>query len=150
MKKVHFTIMAFLGIVVLACAAEVPESKVPSVVKNALMTKYPDATDIEWEYKRQLYEVEFEVANTDYEAWIDSTGTLLKVEKDIAANEVPALVRKKIEEQFKNQTIDDAEEIIVQGKTYYRVELEGGLGDHKVVYDDKGNPQNSGVLYTYN
>lgn len=145
-----FTVLAFLAVVIIACANEIPNNEVPSVVKNTLMVKYPEATDVEWEFKRHLYEVEFEVGNTDYEAWIDTTGTLLKVVKDISAAEVPQKIRTAVATDFKNQVIDDAEEIDIKAKKYYRLELEGTLGDHKVVYNSKGEREDSSVLYTLN
>ena len=150
MKKVQITILALFGVGVFACANEIPSNQIPSVVKNALMSKYPDATDIEWEMKKQLYEVEFEIGEADYDAWIDSTGTILKVVKDISLTEIPVAIQKSIALEFKQQTIDDAEEILIKENKYYRIELEGALGDHKVVYNSDGKLENSAVLFKYN
>lgn len=80
--KSNLVLAVALGVVTLsACSQEIPQSEVPSVVLNTFNLEFENATDVEWDKKGSIYEVEFEIDNQDHEALVEETGTLAKYKK---------------------------------------------------------------------
>ena len=122
---------------------DIPASKVPSVVKNAFEQQYADAVDVEWEKRKDNFEVDFEIANVDYAVLYNPEGQFLMAKKDIAETELPAPVAEKIALDHPDHYIDDVETIEVNGRVLYQVELEGSVRDRKVVYTADGQEETS-------
>lgn len=63
-----------------------PESDVPAVVKTSFSSKYPGASDVEWEKKTEnnttVYEVEFKQNSKETEATFDMNGTFISEKND--------------------------------------------------------------------
>ena len=130
-----------------SCSQDIPNSKVPSVVLNAVQAKYGSANKIEWEKKNNLYEAEFKMDSVEYAVYIDSTGKLVLHKIDIKENELPAAVSSIIRTEYIGYKIDDAEKIEKDGITYYEVELEGkGKKDLKLNFSADGK-LNQGMSY---
>jgi|SRR5690606_7099479 len=117
---------------------DIPASKVPSVVKNAFEQQYANAVDVEWEKRKDNFEVDFEVANVDYSARYNSQGQLLMTKQDIPETELPAAVAEKIAQDYPDYYIDDVDRVEVDGRVRYQVELEGSARDRKLVYTSDG------------
>lgn len=146
MKNLRIIVLAFLPIAFGSCASTIEQPEIPSVVINAVMTKYPDAKDLEWEMKNGIYEAEFDLGKDDYEVWVNAEGTILKVEQEIANTQIPAAVLTKVKSDFKEFKLDDAKRIEIGKAVYYKIELDGTLGDQKVVYSAAGEKQDPAVL----
>ena len=69
MRKVTLLIPV-VTISLASCAMDVPAGKVPSVIENTLQSKFPNATKMDWEKKGELYEVEFNMNNVEYMAYL--------------------------------------------------------------------------------
>lgn len=146
MKGLKLIVLAFLPIAFVSCASAIDQQEIPSVVINAVMTKYPDAKDLEWEVKNGIYEAEFDLGKDDYEVWINAEGTILKIEQEIQNTHVPAAILNKLKTEYKDYRLDDAKRIEIGKKVYYEIELDGTLGDQKVVYSSGGEKQDPSVL----
>ena len=61
---------------------ETTEADVPAAVKKSFSTKYPGATNVEWEkekeYNKIIYDVEFKINGKDDKAEIDEAGNFIK------------------------------------------------------------------------
>lgn len=117
---------------------DIPASKVPSVVKNAFEQQYTNAVDVEWEKRKNNFEVDFEIANADYAVLYNPEGQLLMAKRDIPETELPASVAEKIALDYPDHYIDDVETIEVDGRVLYQVELEGSVRDRKLVFTADG------------
>ena len=137
MKKIIF-LAGGLFYSAMTFAQDIRANEVPSVVLNTFKQKFPKAADVEWELKDQLYNVEFEVDRVDYEAWINSTGSIVKHKKDIRENELPKSVSATISKNYKGYKVDDAERIGTGGKFLYKVELKTASKEENVVFDQDG------------
>lgn len=139
MKKQIF-IIGVLAIFSATYAQDLPQSSVPSVIVNQFNRHFPKATDVDWEMKDNLYNVEFETGwNVDHEVWYNAKGEVIKHKEDIAESKLPKAVKNSIQSQFKGYTIDDLEQISEQGKVVYKMELNSLLKqDWNVVIDAKG------------
>lgn len=138
--------LAFLPIAFGACAATIDQQEIPSVVINAVMTKYPDAKDLDWEVKKGVYEVEFDLGKDDYEVWINAEGTILKVEQEIKNTQLPAVILSKLKADYKDFELDDTKRIEIGKAVYYEIELDGTFGDQTVVYSASGEKQDPVIV----
>ncbi len=83
MKKATYT-LSFLVLLAFSCSNEtkVMASDVPPAVSAALMQKYPDANDIEWEMEKNddriNYEAEFRSGGKKKEALFSADGNFIK------------------------------------------------------------------------
>lgn len=130
-----FVVVGFIG----SCAQDIPQKEVPSVVLNAFMTGYPQATDVEWERRGDVYNVEFEIGKTDHEAWYDAAGKLLKQQADVRLDALPTPVLAAVKKDFADYTLDDAEKVEENGQIFYLIELEGSPNDRILHVSPEGN-----------
>ncbi|WP_294669194.1 PepSY-like domain-containing protein [uncultured Fluviicola sp.] len=146
MKGLKLIVLTFLPIAFGACASTIDPQEIPSVVINAVVTKYPDAKDLDWEVKNGIYEAEFDLGKDDYEVWVNAKGTILKIEQEIKNTELPAVILSKLKTDYKDFKPDDAKRIEIGKAVYYEIELDGTFGDQKVVYSASGEKQDPNVL----
>jgi len=121
-----------------ACSQDINEKRVPALVKNALMAKFPKAVDIEWEKKKNLYEADYDVNQTEYTALIDASGNIVMYKQDIQITEIPAALSGTLQKSFADYKVDDPEKIQKDGKTFYQVELEKNNQELKKIFSEDG------------
>ncbi|KDN55610.1 PepSY-like domain-containing protein [Flavobacterium seoulense] len=139
MKKQILTLAA-ISMFSISMAQDIPSSQVPSVILNQFNKNFPKATDVEWEIKGNLYNVDFETGwNVDHEVWYNAEGKMTKHKEDISLKELPKAVHNKIKTNFKGYTIDDLKRITDNGKVVYKMELNSLLNqDWDVIIDANG------------
>src|SRR5690606_9958853 len=106
-----------------ALAQDLSRNQVPSVVVNEFQKRFPKALDIDWEYKKGAYQVEFEIDRLDHEVWFDREGQILKHKEEIRIKSLPEQVRTKVRERFKNFRITDAERLTKGKSVVYKLEI---------------------------
>jgi uncharacterized membrane protein YkoI len=121
-----------------ACAQEIKSSEVPSVVTNALQTKFQNIAGVEWEKKGNVYEAELKNNNVSYDVEIDSTGKIKRQKEKLDVKLIPAPVQATIQSQYANHKIDEIEKVDENGTVYYQVELEGKGKDLELVFGTDG------------
>lgn len=146
MKRLKLIVLGFLPVAFVSCASTIDRQEIPSIVINAVMTKYPDARELEWEWKNGVYEAEFELGKQDVEVWVDEKGTILKVEQEIRNTEIPTVILSDIKTAYKDYKPDDAKRIEIGKAVYYEIELDGIFGDQTVVYSASGKKQDPAIL----
>ncbi|NEM96634.1 PepSY-like domain-containing protein [Pontibacter burrus] len=124
--------------VIAAQAQDVDSKDVPAAVKTALMQKYANATDLEWEKHGNNYEADFDVDRIDHAAMIDPSGKVLMTRRDIMKNDLPPAITSAIAQQYKSMRLDDMELVEKDGKKYYQVELDQQGQDKKIVFSADG------------
>lgn len=111
---------------------------VPSVVMNSFNKAFPNATEVEWEMKGDLYNAEFDVSRRDHEVWLNSKGSIIKHKQEIKSRELPEVVAKTLKQNFKGYWIDDVDKYEVGKQFFYKVELQTLTKEKNVVLDNKG------------
>lgn len=119
-------------------AQDIPASQVPSVVSSAFAQEFTNPTDVDWEKDRKNFEVDFELEGVDHKALFSPEGQLLMSKKDLREGDLPTAVTQKITADYAKFTIDDVDQLTVEGKTYYQVELDGTFRDRKLVFAEDG------------
>lgn len=99
---------------------------------------FPGSYDVEWEKAANLYEVEFEIRGADYEAYYDEQGSLIMFKHDIYQSDLPGPIKKQIKSQYPNYRFDDIERIIKGTDVLYKVEMERGDMDIKIIIKNDG------------
>lgn len=136
---------SFIGIILLfamnvVLGQDLHSSQVPEKILHGFKQTFPQAKDVSWEKKGDLYEVEFEVGfwNNDRKVWYDSEGKKVGYEEDIPKKELPDVVMNAIKKNYKYYWIKDVKKYISKGKTTYEVELKSFTHEWKVVFDPLG------------
>ena len=119
-------------------AQDVNSSDVPSIVVNALKTKFPNATDIEWELKDDVYKADFETGKVDHDIWIDASGKITRHQQEIEKKELPATIADQLAASYKDYRVEDIDKIEADGTTQYEIELDGTKIDRKVTVVEDG------------
>jgi uncharacterized membrane protein YkoI len=125
--------VALLGVAVLATAArgdeeKIPLDKVPKAVLDAVKAKFPDVklseASKEKEDGKTIYELAFTYKDYKYEVEFEEDGTIIAIDKQIEAKELPKAVAKALEEKYPKATYKVIEEVTKKDKiAYYEVEL---------------------------
>lgn len=145
--KTNILIIAIAGIFSLsACSQDIPESEIPSVVRNALALEFTSATEVEWDKNGSFYEVEFEIDNIDHKALIGENGTLVKYHKELLFEELPEGLKSSLKADTEITKIDEVHLLIISENTYYQVEIEGPITDSQKIYNEAGE-EVQGIIY---
>lgn len=130
-------------------AQDIPSSKVPEAVKNALMKIHSNAKGIEWEKTGESYNVEYEIGRKDHELWISPEGEILRHKEDISSSNLPQSIKNKIKSEYKGYRIEDAEKLTVKNQVFYKIELDGrgNNSDLDLILDANGNSQDNKEWY---
>ena len=138
-------LFAFAGMTLTACSQDITQSKVPSVVLNAVQSKFGASATIDWEKKKDRYEAELKQDSVEYTIEVDATGKITRQKQDLTLQQLPPSIAQAISSQYKDFTVDDAEKVEVNGITFYQVELDAPRGkkDLQLVFDANGNASNT-------
>lgn len=142
MKAILFSMM-LAGLTMASCSSDIKESKVPSVVKNTLVTKFSYSGPVDWEKEQGNYEAEFREDTLGYKALISPQGNLLRYKEPIALNELPAAVRQTLQAQYRDHGVEDLEKVVRGQEAYYQLELEKGIKELQLVLTPDGMVTNA-------
>jgi uncharacterized membrane protein YkoI len=123
---------------------DVAVADLPKAVVDAVKAKFPKAeikeAEKEVEGGKTVYEVELRLDNNEVDVSLKPDGTILEVEKTIAAEDLPKAVTAAVDAKYPKATLKKAEEITANEKTAYEVKLK--TKDDKMIevkLDAKGN-----------
>jgi hypothetical protein len=138
-------VLAGLILVTAARADEekVPLDKLPKAVTDAVKAKYPGAkltgAEKEKEKDQTVYEVALEHKGQKLEVTLKPDGTIVSVEKEIAAKDLPKAVTAALDSKYPKATIKKVEEITTGEKVTYEVLLVTAAKKRlEVVFDTTG------------
>lgn len=143
MKTLLSIIFLTAGFVV-ANSQDIQQTDVPSMILNAFQTKYPNAAQVRWERKGEDYKAEFEDNSREHDLWIDKSGNITKHKEDFPKSQLPQAITQKLQSEFKDYKIDDADKIEEGGKVIYEIDLDG-KDDRKVFFTADGAIQENVV-----
>lgn len=138
MKKLFFASVFFLGINTAVMSQDMLPEQVPSVVLNTFDRAFPDAVDVEWEWERDLYSVEFELGRRDHEVWLNESGDIVRQKEDLSSGDLPRSVIDAVNARFKDGRIDDVEKITEGKRVIFEIEVDTRDGDREFYMDEKG------------
>lgn len=110
---------------------------VPTVVKNALAKKYPEATRVTWEKENGNYEANWGgKSGEDNSVQFTPAGNFIEIVKAIPVSELPANVSAYVKSHYKDAKITEAGKVTdAKGKLSYEAEV----NRKDVIFDENGN-----------
>ena len=136
--KIIITI--FVAILLASCSEQKPqEDTVPNNIAAMFQTKYPDAKDVEWKKEEDSWEAEFKLNDKNYEAEFSLEGTWEKTEYDILQSELPAEIKEKLQSEFADYSVLEAEHYEMSNGDKYEIKMQKGGNIQKVEFDTEGN-----------
>lgn len=103
---------------------DVHPSAVPAAISTAFASQFPNSYDAEWERVDKTYKVEFEIGNTDYEAWYVESGVILMYTQEVRYNTVPPAVSNAVASQYNGYVVDGCDYFLKGTVKGYIIELE--------------------------
>lgn len=118
---------AVAGLLVLVAAApaqkakKIAPDKLPKKIKAAIFGRFPGAqvtsAEREVENGQVVYDIELKHKGRKYEMDIKKNGTIIEIEKEVAAKDVPPAVTKTVMAKYPKATIKEVMEVNkVKGK----------------------------------
>jgi hypothetical protein len=138
MKILVSTVVSFGILVGSFIKQDVPVDKIPNEVKNAFARNFNNPSDVEWERKRDGYEVDFDLGNVDHAALYTAAGELLMIKMELNEQDLSPAISQRINEDFRGYKIDNIDQVKMGTRVLYQIALEGRSEDRKVVYNAKG------------
>ncbi len=127
--------MASAAVSLTACTQKMDESKVPAPVKESFTRQFPGVAP-KWEKEDGKYEAGFKQSGHEMSALFEANGTMTESEMEIAASELPAMVKEYIKTHYNNAAIKEAAKITsVSGK----MEYEAAIKSKDILFDSNGN-----------
>jgi peptidyl-tRNA hydrolase len=122
---------------------KVPLDQVPAAVKDAVKKKFPDAKmeEAEKEVKdgKTTFELVIKEESKKITVSLKEDGTILEIEKEIAAKDLPEAVASALKSKYPSGTVKKAEEVTVGEKVAYEVIVaQEGKKNREIALDKTG------------
>lgn len=112
------------------------EIAVPATTKAALLKQFPNAKDLEWEKKGDVFEAEFELNKEEAHALIDASGKIIKSEVEMDVVQLPKAIADYVTKNLDGKRVKEASKITDEnGAVTYEVEV----GRKEYIFDATGS-----------
>ncbi len=132
LKQLFLIILSIIFFQLNAFSQQLKETEVPKIVRDSVKKKYPEVYVYEWEWKkkRNVYQAEFIIKGSEYEADFTKEGIWVKTERDVSRNDIPVLVWERFNtSEYVSWKIEDLEEHNTPKYTFvYAFELSSRKG----------------------
>jgi hypothetical protein len=95
-------------------------------VKNAFLTSFKNATEVEWKEKGSSYEVSFSHYGTPTRIEYDAKGNIMKAERQTSSALLPLSVVKKLKATYPDLKFSAVTEVTKKKKVFYLIKIETG------------------------
>jgi hypothetical protein len=118
-------------------AQDLETREVPSAVKSALQSKYPEAKVVKWEKEKGNFEANWGgKSGEDNSVQFTPAGQFIEIVKAIPVNELPKAVKSYVKEHFNNAKISEAGRVTdAKGKLFFEAEIHG----KDLIFDSNGD-----------
>ncbi len=130
--------LLIVAIVLFAGSIFAQEAKVPAQVKAKFKALYPHAENVKWDVEKSDYEVNFEADDTETSLLFDAKGNIVEVETALEEDDMPEVIEKSVEKNFKGWELKEGAKIVRNGKTTYEAELEKGEKKMDAIFSPDG------------
>lgn len=140
MKKCLFLYLNLIIFSYSVHAQKYRNPEIPSIIINNFQKSFPQAKDVEWKKRNEMYCVEFEIGfwNDEQTIWYDQNGKMMRHEKEISKKELPEIIRIYISNNYPWYWIREVKKISENGKNNYEVEIRSISEEWELVFDESG------------
>ncbi len=124
---------------ILSLVSSCQYESIPAAVKEKLIELEPEATDIDWSVKHNMYRAQYLLYGKKGTSYFQMNGIWTETELVIDNSELPLKVAEVLQEQFAKFQQDGIEKVETSdGKTFYEVDMiyKGNLYD--ILFDANG------------
>ena len=114
------------------------QTKVPAQLKAKFNALYPHAEKVRWDVEKPNYEVNFEADDTETSLLFDAKGKIVEVETALEEDDMPKVIEKSVETNFKGWELKEAAKIVRNGKTTFEAELKNGEQKMDAIFTPDG------------
>lgn len=143
MKKPTFTMLVAMCIALLTFAScgDDDDDIYNDVVKTDFASRYPGATDIEWDKKGDYMVADCTINGKDTDVWYSLSGVWKMTETELLITDVPEAVTSALAKtEYANWKIDDRDRLEYPDKvTVYIIEVEQGEREFDIYFSEKGD-----------
>jgi hypothetical protein len=112
--------------------------EVPNAVKHAFTRNFDVPSEVVWEKTNNGYEVNFHLADVAHAARYTSIGELLMVKMALNKEDLPALIRQRIVDDFRQFEIDQVDQVKAADRLLIQVALKSSSQTRKAVFTPDG------------
>lgn len=134
--KITIIILILLCAAYISNAQKLKESAVPSAVRTAFVSMYPNAKHIKWSMEDGKYEGEFKENSIESSALFEADGAYVQTETEIPASSLPETVKQYVSKNLAGEKIKEAAKITDAKST---VTYEAEVGGTDYIFDANGN-----------
>lgn len=116
-----------------------------TALSQKFVKDFPQAVDVDWELGADVYEVDFEINRADYKAFYNASGDLLMYKYDIRTSALPANVKNVVTSKYPDYRFEDTEKVLRGTDVFYKIEIERGERDVKLILKSDGTIVNEYV-----
>jgi len=121
---------------------KISQQELPAAVRTAFEKTYPHAkiqgASQEVEKGKTLYEIESIEGTVRRDLLLEADGTIVEIEEEITASDLPAAVKATIQKNFPSDKIEKAEKITRGSTEEYELQLLAGKTTREVVVGPDG------------
>jgi len=99
---------------------------------------FPDARNVEWETNNEVFEVEFYIGHSEFDAYYDKDGNLLMYVQDLSTRDLPEVIRNAAQARLPGYRFDDIDKVVKGTRTYFVIEMERGDLEYQLVISNDG------------
>lgn len=112
----------------------------PQKVNESFNNTFPAASDLKWELKGELYQIEFDNNRSKgHFVLMDKSGNIVKHEEEIPKADLPEVVIRNINTKYTTYNIDSVKKITENDLVSYLISLESSNGELEVHYTQSGD-----------
>ena len=136
MKNYLFIVFTILALLTYSCDCN--KADVPEEVKSTFSTMFPNASDIEWEMDDDMWEVEFEWNNMEYEASFNPDGSWDETEFEMEKSELHEMALFILSNDYPDWEIEEVEFVESSDFRGYEVGIEMDEKKMEILFNEGG------------
>lgn len=134
----NFLFIAFAILVLLTYSCDHNKADVPEEVKSTFSTMFPNASDIEWEMDDDMWEVEFEWNDMEYEACFNPDGSWKETEFELEESELHEMALFILSNDYPDWEIEEVEFVERPDFRGYEVGIEMDEKKMEILFNEGG------------
>lgn len=139
------SVLSLIAAIILSCGTSMAQDTpdVPNVVKHAFTRNFDVPSEVSWKRTNSGYQVDFNLADVPHSARYTSNGELLMVKMALNEQNLPAVIRQRIADDFRQYEIDQIDQVKIAERMLIQIALRSSSQTKKVVFTSDGEIDNT-------
>src|SRR5690606_11514206 len=139
------SVLSLIAAIILSCGTSMAQDTpdVPNVVKHAFTRNFDVPSEVSWKRTNSGYQVDFNLADVPHSARYTSNEELLMVKMALNEQNLPAIIRQLIADDFRQYEIDQIDQVKIAERMLIQIALRSSSQTKKVVFTSDGEIDNT-------